>query len=77
MKLVKTVNFILKALGYILGFGGAIALLGFIGGLDHGQITFGQFFLYALLSCLAMLLAFIVYIIKANFNYYCNKQIKR
>ena len=74
MKIKKFISESLKVLGYFLGILGGFLAYGFVGGLENDQITISQFWLYELLALGLIVLAFIVYIIRGEFNNkYLNK----
>ncbi len=69
---MKTINFILKMLGYALVAFGGILLIGTPGALENGTITFGQTIIQALIAILCIGSAFGLYIIKEALKYYFN-----
>lgn len=73
MKINRIILSVLKIAACILGFGGALLILGFVGGLENGQLTFMQFISYEFMSVGMILLAIIVYNIRLEFEYQIQK----
>ncbi len=63
MKIETITYFILKAFGCVIGFLGALGVIGFAGSLEHSAITVLQFCMYELHAFGLIGLAFIVYYI--------------
>lgn len=64
MKIEAVTYFVLKVIGYLAGFIGAFAILGFTGACDRGHITLAQYIIYELQAFCLIGLSFIVYIIR-------------
>ena len=70
MYTLKTIFYIImRIFNYIIGFVGVFGALGFVGGLEHNQITFGQFWLYEFLCACLIVLTIIVYNIRETYKY--------
>ena len=64
MKLEAITYLVLRVLGYIAGFVGVFGVLGFVGGLEHDNITIAQFWLYEFYSFCLIGFSYIVYYIR-------------
>ena len=69
MKLNKIVNFILIAIGLILGSAGVLLVIGSVDPFDQGVITFGKFICQEFAGLLLIAGAFAVYVIREIFKY--------
>ena len=61
--------FLMRVFNYVIGFVGVFGVLGVVGGLEHDQITFGQFWLYEFYCVCLIGLTFIVYNIREAYKY--------
>lgn len=64
MKFEAITYLVLRVLGYIAGFVGVFGVLGFVGGLEHDNITIAQFWLYEFYSFCLIGFSYIVYYIR-------------
>ena len=64
MKFEIVTYYVLKVIGYISGICGAFGTIGFVGGLEQGNSTFGEFLTYEFLALGLIGLCFIVYYIR-------------
>lgn len=64
MKFEVITYFVLRVLGYIAGFVGVFGILGFVGGLEHDNITIAQFWLYEFYSFCLIGFSYIVWYIR-------------
>jgi hypothetical protein len=64
MKFEAITYSVLKVLGYLAGFIGAFAVLGFTGGCERGYLSCTQYIIYELQAFCLIGFSFIVYIIR-------------
>lgn len=64
MKIEAITYYILKLIGYIAGFIGPFLILGFVGGLEHDNITIAQFWIGEFYAFGLIGLSFIVYYVR-------------
>lgn len=68
MKTIKLISKILRACYYTLFISGIFLAYGTVGSLETEKFTITQFWLYELLAIGLIVVAFIVYIVRGEFN---------
>lgn len=64
MKFEVIAYYVLKVFGYACGILGALGVIGFVGGLEHDQVTMLQFFMYELHAFMLIGISYLSYYIR-------------